>query len=122
MTIDELKKEIDIYNNGDTSRNWVMDESSINYTNDFLTIVRIDSSNRWIGLNKMSKEWSIIFRKKNNFEHLKHYKELQKVYNIKVTPVRNGINKGCYGLRIYDMTQNPTVRIIKLILDFIFQE
>ena len=39
-----------------------------------------------------------------------------------VAKVLRGKNKGCYGLRIYDMKQNPDAKIVKHILDFIFNE
>ena len=122
MSIDELVCKIKEYNLGTTHRGWIMDDNVLDYSNDNLSVVRIDSSNHWIGQDKMSKMWSIIFRKTASFEHLKNYRLLQENFNIKITPVLKGKNKGYYGLRIYDMKQNPDSKIINDILDFIFCE
>lgn len=120
MDIEELKNEINNYNLCTTHRGWIMNENSLNYSNEYLSVVRVDTSNHWIGQDKMSKMWSIIFKRKENFEHLTNYHRLQDNFHINITPVIRGKNKGCYGLRIYDMRQNPDSNIIKDILDFIF--
>ena len=52
--------------------------------------------------------------------HLNKYCILKDNFRVNVTPVIKGKNKGCYGLRIYDMKKDPDVNIIKEILDFIF--
>lgn len=120
MNIDELKIKINNYNLGTTYRGWIMRNDALSYSNVYLSVVRIDTSNRWIGPNKMSKMWSIIFNKKENFMHLNKYCILKDNFRVNVTPVIKGKNKGCYGLRIYDMKKDPDVNIIKEILDFIF--
>lgn len=122
MTIKELKSEINNYNLGTTHRGWIMSSDALSYSNRYLSVVRIDASNHWIGHEKMSKMWSIIYKSKENFTHLSNYRELQNSFKINITPVSRGKNKGCYGLRIYDMKQNPDAKIVKYILDFIFNE
>ena len=60
MTIRELKSEINNYNLGTTHRGWIMSNDALSYSNRYLSVVRIDASNHWIGHEKMSKMWSII--------------------------------------------------------------
>ena len=122
MTIEELKREINNYQLGTTYRGWIMSRDSLSYSNKYISVVRIDSSDHWIGHEKMSKMWSIIFKKKENFTHLSNYNQLQNAFRVKITPVLKGKNKGCYGLRIYDLKQNPDEKIVRIILDFIFCE
>lgn len=68
----------------------------------------------------MSKQWSIIFTQKKNFENFNNYKSLVSNLNLAITPVKKGINKGCYGIRLYNMSQNPSKYIVELMLDYIF--
>ena len=64
--------------------------------------------------------WSVIYNQKKSFLGLPGYRDLQKVIDIKVTPVTRGSIKGCYGLRLYGMKKDPDITIVKTILDFIF--
>lgn len=120
MTIQDLKNKINEYNFGETRRSWVVGDNSILYSNDYINVIRFDSSNRWIDNDKMSKMWSIIFDKKKDFTHLKQYQVFQNSFNVKITPVTRGKIRGYFGIRIYDMKQEPNSDIIKIILDFIF--
>lgn len=122
MTLEEIKNEINNYNSGTTYRGWIMSNDSLKYVNKYLSVVRIDSSNHWVAHERMSKMWSIIYESKADFTTLNNYLELQNILHINITPVLRGKNKGCYGLRIYEMKQNPDAKIVKHILDFIFNE
>ena len=66
--------------------------------------------------------WSIIVDLKKDFRELTNYCELSKKLDIKLTRVTKGELKGCWGIRIYKMKQNPTNDIIYDILNFIFQQ
>lgn len=106
----EIDKAIVMYNN-------------LNFENEFIKLVRIDSSNKWEGTphhSEMCKQWSIIIELKKRFTDLEGYKYLQKFFRIKVTPVVKGENKGCYGIRIYDMKKNPSILLVKDLLNAIF--
>ena len=120
MTITELKNELVKYQTGDTQRSWKMKNQSIEYDNEYINVVRIDSSNKWIATNEMIKQWSIIIEIKKDFSHLKGFIELSNNSCIKITPVLKGKNEGCYGIRIYNMKLDPDTVIIKKLLDFIF--
>ena len=121
MTILEINNMIKHYNDCETQRAWSMDFGELEYVNEYVAVRRIDSSNRWVGPNKMEKVWSVILNLKKDFENLPTYIQLRKNLNVAVTPVRKGRLSGCYGLRIYGMRKEPTAQIIKEILDFIFE-
>jgi hypothetical protein len=120
MNINKLKNELDAYNNGTTIRSWIMRSNMMVYDNDYISVVRIDSSNKWVLQNQMIKMWSIIFKQKKDFTHLSNYQQLSRLMNVAITPVTKGTNKDCFGLRIYGMKHEPDTEIIKNILDFIF--
>ena len=61
-------------------------------------------------------------RPKKDFRELTNYCELSEKLDIKLTRVTKGELKGCRGIRIYKMKQNPTNDIIYDILNFIFQQ
>lgn len=48
------------------------------------------------------------------------YRELSRVIDIRLTPVKKGELAGCYDIRIYGMKREPTSTIIYDILNFIF--
>jgi len=107
-----------------TDRSWTKEESMLEYNNEYISVLRIDSSNKWILINNqktMSKMWSIIINKKQDFSNIKNFLELKKSLKINITPVNKGKFIGNYGIRIYDMKQEPDSEIIKEILDFIFK-
>ena len=81
--------------------------------------MRIDSSNRWVTPTEMEKQWSIIIDKKKDFTSLPNFSLLKKEGIITLTPVNNGENKGCFGIRLYGMKKDPDAHIIKTLLDFI---
>ncbi|MGX3045503.1 hypothetical protein [Helicobacter sp. T3_23-1056] len=119
MTLEQLESMIANYDSGTMDRTWDS-RQDFSYANEYIIVVAIDSSNKWIEENQMAKMWSIIFQMKQDICLLPKYKELQKILNTKITPVTSGKNKGCYGIRIYNMKQEPKADIVKVILDFIF--
>ena len=123
MSIIELLKKIEPYRSGSTSRLWT--KNPICFNNEYIEVKRLDSSNKWLGLprvSEMGKMWSIIVDLKKDFRALTNYCELSKKLDIKLTRVTKGELKGCRGIRIYKMKQNPTNDIIYDILNFIFQQ
>ena len=119
MTAQDIKNMLDNYNRCETERSFVMGQSMA-YDNEYITVVRLDSSNKYTGMDPMGKMWSVIFDQKKSFLSLPGYRALRGVLDIKVTPVTRGSIKGYYGLRIYGMKKDPDVAIVKTILDFIF--
>ena len=121
MTLNELNNSIEYFKKGETERCFLRVKDFITYSNDYIKVIRIDSSNKWVSENKMAKMWSIIFELKKNFTSLTNYKNLCNEFDIKITPVTKGMLKGCYGLRIYNMKRNPNREIILDILNYIFE-
>ena len=120
MTAQDIKNMLDNYNRCKTERSFVMGQSMA-YDNEYIAVVRLDSSNKHTGMGTMGKMWSIIFDQKKSFLSLPGYRALRGVIDIRVTPVTRGSIKGYYGLRIYGMKRDPDVAIVKIILDFIFE-
>ena len=123
MSIIELLQKIEPYRSGSTSRLWT--KNPICFNNEYIEVKRLDSSNKWLGLprvSEMGKMWSIIVDLKKDFRAPTHYCELSEKLDIKLTRVTKGELKGCRGIRIYKMKQNPTNDIIYDILNFIFQQ
>lgn len=115
--------EISKYINYDNFDDRIVMDNSFNYENDYIKVLRIDSSNKWKGVphySDMDKQWSILVERKKEFTQLNHFKDLSLILDIAVTPIFKGVHKGNYGIRIYHMAQNPDKTIIKLILDYIF--
>ena len=128
MTIEELNEKLEAYITGENNRYWVKsqyweEKRKLCYENDYLKLVEITSSNKWIDKEhkQLSKMWSIIYRPKKPFMMLENYKTFQKVYNVNITPVKKGINVGCMAIRLYDTKIDPDKFIVKDILDYIFQ-
>lgn len=64
MDFKTLKETIDSYNNCLTERSWTKSKVMLNYENDYVKVLRINSSNKWKGQNSMIKMWSIIYKEK----------------------------------------------------------
>lgn len=121
MSIEELKYILDDFNDiPETNRYWCGREMS--YENDYIKVIRLDDSNRHNkhNYNKLDKMWSIVYCAKQPFLHLPNFKIFQKEYNAYISPVLRGKYKGCFGIRIPDMKECPTIEIANKILNFIF--
>lgn len=124
MNISDLLQKINPYKTGTTSRSWTK-TNSIYFSNEYIEVKRLDSSNKWLGkphASEIEKMWSVIIDIKKNFCSLFNYRELSKVLNIRLTQVTKGEFKGYWGIRIYGMKQEPTVDIIYDILNYIFND
>ena len=98
-------------------------ESAVYFSNEYISVKRLDSSNKWLGVphaSEMEKMWSIIVDLKKEIRTLPKYRELSRVIDIRLTPVKKGELAGCYDIRIYGMKREPTSTIIYDILNFIF--
>ena len=119
MTITELINKFNAYS-GETVHKFTRDSQMIHYNNEYMKCVRVDSANHHIPNNKMTKMWSIIFEKKKDFSNLPNYQILKANMNIKITPVVRGELKGCWGIRIYNVHQEPQREIVKMIQAVVF--
>ena len=108
------------YKKGTAGHSWKK-LKGFSYNNDYISLVRIDSSNRWVTPTEMEKQWSIIIEKKKDFTLLPNFSLLKEQGLLTLTPVNNGANKGCFGIRLYGMKKDPDEGIIKKLLDFIFE-
>ena len=118
--LSEMIAKINSFKSGNADRRWKMKDQELVFDNEYITVVRVDSSNKWVSSTEMEKQWGIIFIMKKDFTHLPKYKELSSHCDIAVTPVRTGKNAGCYGLRVYRMKRDPDEKILAEILDYIF--
>ena len=51
---------------------------SFKYENEYIKVLRIDSSNKWQGVphqSDMDKQWGIILNVKKNFYHLQNFQK-----------------------------------------------
>ena len=123
--IDNLIEELKPFMVNQTNRSWTKNDNPFNFENEYIKVFRIASSNKWTGNKEsgfMSKMWSIIIDIKKNFENLNNFQLLKTFLNITITPVTKGKFKGYYGIRIYDMRQEPNNHIIHSILNYIFNK
>ena len=108
------------YKKGTCDRRWKKSQKFL-YENDYIELVSLDSSNKWLTSTEMEKQWSIIIDKKKDFTSLPNFSLLKEQGILTLTPVSNGANKGCFGIRLYGMKKDPDEGIIKKPLDFIFE-
>ena len=120
VKITDIVERINSFKNGSADRRWKMKDQELAFDNEYITVIRVDSSNKWVSSTEMEKQWGIIFEMKKDFTHLTKYKELASHCDIAVTPVRTGKNAGCYGLRVYKMKRDPDLEILAEILNYIF--
>ena len=123
MNINELTAMISGYKIGGTNQHWRRDPD-MRYENEYIRLLRIDSSNESGGERvHRGKQWSIIIDIKKDFTHLPNWKNLENYYKkeLAITPVDRGVLKGYDGIRFYHMSQNPTDKTVKEILDYIFE-
>ena len=118
-----LIKELETFKDKGTDQSWKK-SYELTYNNVYIDVLRIDSSNRAGGEKvKQGKMWSIIVKVKKNFLSLPHWIDLCKHYgkDLCITPVKTGEFAGHYGIRLYNMSKDPTMDIIVKILDYIFK-
>ena len=115
-----LIEELLEYKKGTCDRRWKKSQKFL-YENDYIELVSLDSSNKWLSSTEMEKQWSIIIEKKKDFTSLPNFSLLKEQGLLTLTPVNNGANKGCFGIRLYGMKKDPDEGIIKKLLDFIFE-
>lgn len=115
-----LVEELLEYKKGTCDRRWKKSQK-FSYENDYIELVSLDSSNKWLSSTEMEKQWSIIVDKKKDFTSLPNFSLLKERGILTLTPVSNGANKGCFGIRLYGMKKDPDEEIIKKLLDFIFE-
>ena len=115
-----LIEELLEYKKGTCDRRWKKSQK-FSYKNDYIELVSLDSSNKWLSSTEMEKQWSIIIEKKKDFTLLPNFSLLKEQGLLTLTPVNNGANKGCFGIRLYGMKKDPDEGIIKKLLDFIFE-
>ena len=49
MNISDLLQKIKPYKTGTTSRSWIKTKNSIYFSNEYIEVKRLDSSNKWLG-------------------------------------------------------------------------
>lgn len=115
-----LIEELLEYKKGTCDRRWKKSQK-FSYENNYIELISLDSSNKWLSSTEMEKQWSIIIEKKKDFTSLPNFSLLKEQGLLTLTPVNNGANKGCFGIRLYGMKKDPDEVIIKKLLDFIFE-
>ncbi len=123
MLLIDLIKELDTFKDMGTVQSWKKSDA-ISYSNEYIKVLRIDSSNRAGGSSvRQGKMWSIIVDVKKDFMALPHWIDLCKHYgkDLNFTPVKTGQLTGYFGIRFYNMSKDPTEKIVVKILDYIFK-
>ena len=67
-----LIEELLEYKKGVCDRRWKKSQK-ISYKNDYIDLVSLDSSNKWLSSTEMEKQWSIIINKKKEFSSLPNF-------------------------------------------------
>lgn len=122
MTIKKLNEEIERFRNSKTYQG-TLRLHPFNYENKYIKARFVETSNAVGGKEIINgKQWSILFELKESFQHFPKWRTLLQVFEdrINITEVKYGQNRGCWGIRLYHLSKNPTDEIIKKILDFIF--
>ncbi|GMO36588.1 MAG: hypothetical protein Ta2F_12560 [Termitinemataceae bacterium] len=123
MELNEIIIRLNQFRDGETEQNWVMDPPII-FENDYIEVLRIDSSNVAGGSCVINgKQWSVIVRIKKDFRNKPNWIKLKSELkdDINVTKVTRGENCGNSGIRLYRMSRNMDGKIIKELLEFIFE-
>jgi hypothetical protein len=122
MELYELTNHLNQFKGTGTGQTWVM--ISITFKNEYIEVLRLDSSNRVGGSNVGNgKQWSIIVDVKKGFTKLQNWKKLKEELgnDLDFTLVKRGENRGKYGIRLYKMSRNMDRNIIEELLNFIFE-
>ncbi|MHC6204499.1 hypothetical protein ACYULU_15070 [Breznakiellaceae bacterium SP9] len=123
MELNEIKIRLNQFRDGETEQNWVMDPPVI-FKNDYIEVLRIDTSNVAGGSRVINgKQWSIIVKIKKDFGNKPNWIKLKSELgaDINVTQVTRGQNRGNHGIRLYRMSRNMDEKIIRELLEFIFE-
>jgi hypothetical protein len=125
MELSELIRKLESFKGGGTQQSWIMVSPlpKVYFENEYIKVLRIDTSNPHGGVNvKSAKQWGIIIEIKKEFFLLPNWKKLkEKMKNdIKVTP-RRGYPPNQHGIRLYNMSRDPNNEIIEELLTFIFK-
>jgi hypothetical protein len=123
MPIDEIIRRLEQFRGGETEQRWVMIAPPFAFENEYIRVLRLDSSNQSGGTGiESGKRWGIIIKIKRDFRFLPNWRALTERLgdnNIRVTPRRG--YPGQYGIRLYHMSRNMNTEIIEELLTFIFE-
>jgi 5-methylcytosine-specific restriction endonuclease McrA len=124
-TVSIIIEKLECFRGNYTAQNFLTGgEIKMSFKNDYLSDIVVKTSNKKGGVYlPRGKMWSILFGKVKDFENLPNYRilsrELQKIgSDLKITPDRSGVRS--HGLRLYNMSENPTADILIDVLNFIF--
>jgi hypothetical protein len=123
LEISEILRRLEQFKEGGTNQEWEM-RPAVTFENDYIEVLRIDSSNKAGGSGvRNGKQWGIIIKIKKDFRVLPNWKKLKEGLGngIDVTPVTKGQNSGKHGIRLYKMSKNMDRKIIEELLEFIFE-
>ncbi len=122
MTTDEIYAKLLYFKHGETEQFWKK-EPMIPFDNDYITLIRVDSSNKAGGSSvKQGKQWSLIIDLKRSIIGFDTWRRLKSKMGdeLTITRVTKGENIGKYGIRLYQMSKNPTPEIVDELLKYIF--
>lgn len=116
----DILDRLSFYKEGETTHGWKSFQD-ISYENEFISLISVGSSNKWLSDVEMDKQWSIIVKPKQDFSNLPNFMFLRDKNIVSLTEVRRGENVGCFGIRLYEMSKDPDEEIIINLLNFIFE-
>ncbi len=116
----DILDRLSFYKEGETTHGWKSFQD-ISYENEFISLISVGSSNKWLSDGGMDKQWSIIVKPKQDFSSLPNFMSLRNKNIVSFTEVRRGENVGCFGIRLYEMSKDPDEEIIIDLLNFIFE-
>ena len=119
MTLEEFLRLLNQYRNNNTAQTF--SRIDFNFTNEFINIIGIDSSNIAGGGNVYrGKQWGILFTyTQNDFRQLQRWQKLEEEFeDIRITPRRS--YPGQYAIRFYRMSLCPDLNIINAFIEYLF--
>ncbi len=122
MTVSNFVNQLNYYKRNDTKQSWKRELMTF-FSNDYVDLLRVDSSNVAGGsVVKRGKQWSLIVNCKKSFLSLPKWHELKKQLgsDLKYTAVTRGELKGNYGIRLYQMSNDPTEEIVQAFFECLF--
>jgi len=126
MELKEIVERIESFRNTGTEQARLQ-KYRFHYENEFLKVVFIETSNKQGGNDvKNGKLWSIKFNQKQPFTHLQGWANLKSYFGkkLEMTLVQEdgAAEKNYFGIRLREMSKEPSDEVVRKILDFIFQE